>query len=265
MNTAVKISDSRAKLEQVLANRVGRPRKAAPVTLPKLSSLDSASERVAVSRISLALQGDPMGLTTGEYRARDRHTIGDATPERFAHAKSAGVKLVREAETFEDGRETGLQRKRFISRLELWRSRDVIDATQLAAAQRFQAHHAMQFSVGPNMVSKYGEFLDPGKRELLPVEMQWHCATEARRVYSTVPSWLHDILGWIAQSAQDDAPLSDLTDLYYKKMGQKTSETKLLAMIQVVLCMLCDAYGMSHKWQERTRQVRAELEAYLGR
>lgn len=239
----------------------GRPRKVA-ITLPPVGSL-SPDARVTRAALSLALQGDPLGLTTGEYRARPVWTVGDATPERLDHARRAGVKLDRIVVKTDAGAETAIRRKQFVSKLDQWHARGTIDDAELLAARRFQAYHTLQWGVGPAVVSRYGEYLDRGRRELHPLELQVDCGRKVALAVRSVPRLLHPVLAWIAQCAGDDVSLEELMGIYWRPPFTRTLELRTIAYVQLVLGLLCDIYGIEHRWQAAVLRVRDDLAAYL--
>jgi hypothetical protein len=98
---------------------------------------------VAISRIRLRSYG---------YQTPKRGVmIGDPTPERAVKAAD----VTTEEETFEDGRPTGLRRRRVLSELEMMRNKLVLTADQFAAAQRFQRSGAFAQAAEGKLISNY--------------------------------------------------------------------------------------------------------------
>jgi hypothetical protein len=230
--------------------RAGRKRNA-PITLP-LPREVCEEDRARLSKLRVAVQSDPLGLLTGEFDARPRYGVGDATPERFKHSKSAGIRLVTERETFEDGRPTGLQHKRFQGILEAWRNKNVIDDATFHAAQTFQMECDLALEASPRMISRYGHIMPHGIPELLPQEIQIEFQKRKRAAIGAVDLRLHLVLGWIAEVSNTEVHPDTVAALYFPKLGEKTRIERFKGLLDYVCMLLSVHYGQTddkrHRW-----------------
>jgi hypothetical protein len=244
----------------------GRPKSRSDITVAEIKSLQSTVGRVQASRIVAETQSDPLGIVIGEYRDRKRWSIGDATPERMQHAKAAGVRLSRESETFEDGRETGLQRKRFISKLETFRSRGALTSEGYAAAERYRSHVDIALAKGPGQsVSYEPRMIDhKGHPDLHPIERSmdyWKKVAHARR---SIPHELHCVLDWIERTSNDEISVDAVAARYWPELNARSRDERFKGLLELTCALLARHYGMvdEHKWAKlqisRTAQELAE-------
>lgn len=194
-----------------------------------------------------------------------KFTIGDATPERFKHAKQAGMQLVTEKETFDDGRETGIQHKRFRGILEVWHRKEVIDKATFAAAETFQRDCDLSLSASPRMISRYGHILPSGVPELLPQEIQVEFEARKRAAIKAVDRRLHFILAWIAEVSNTEVHPDTVAEKYWPHIGQKSRTERFKALLEYVCMILSVHYGQvdekRHRWV-RLSISRAAEEVY---
>jgi len=243
-----------------LTRRPGRKRKA-PVTLPKVSALSDPSDRVKVSNLSLALQSDPLGLTTGEYRARQKWGVGDATPERYQHAKRKHRQLVTEEARTPQGARTGDRRKRFLTILE---SRGTLDIADKQAAERLQLFYVMSYGGSPAQFN-YEHRIPGGMRELEPQEAQAEAQHYLAKVRARIPRWALPVVDLIERDAFEDVDLFELKDYYCPQLGNKRAKDKLNDLLQFVCKSLADIFEIDHSWNDRTRRVAQEIMDMQGR
>jgi hypothetical protein len=244
----------------------GRRRSRSDVTLPEIQSLRATIGIVPAARVIADTQSDLLGIATGEYRDRKRWGIGDATPERMQHAIAAGVRISRESETFEDGRETGLQRKRFISKLESFRSRGALTSEGYAAAERYRSHVDMALATGPGQsVSYEPRMIDHvGHPELHPIERALDHWKKAARAKAEIPTELHPILNWIERTSNDEVSIDAVSARYWPSLNLKAREERFKGLLELTCALLARHYGMvdEHKWAKlqisRTAQEIAE-------
>ena len=251
-------------LEELLRRRQGRKRKA-PITLarlPGLAEVEPGPERVALSRVRLALHGDLCGMQTGEHKSRPRYGVGEATPERMAHARQGKAWLETEAVKFKDGRSTGIQRKRFRSQLELWFERGSIDRATWLAMQTYQRDHDFSISAGGAMIAKYGPQAPVGVRELLPAEMRMEYQRAKARAQAAVDPELRLILNWVEEASNGDISADDYAQLYWPNYSERVRLDKFRALVQVVGAQLSRHYDQKerHDWLNMaTLRVASEI------
>lgn len=209
------------------------------------------------ARVSMRKQADPMGLKTGAYAKRPRTTIGDATHERLTKAKAAEKDLVTEEETFEDGRSTGLSRKRFRGILEVWRHKGTIDDATFAAAESFQRDCDLSLSASPRMIARYGHRLPAGIPDLLPQEIQVEFAARKRAAVQAVDPRLHFILAWIAEVSNSDVHPDTVAEQYWRHLSKDRRMERFKALLDYVCMILSVHYGQVN--DERHRWVRMRI------
>lgn len=217
------------------------------------TSLGEAQDK----KVALRTQADPMGLKTGAYAKRSRTTIGDATAERLAKAKAAEKDLVTEEETFEDGRSTGLSRKRFRGILEVWRHKGTIDDATFAAAESFQRDCDLSLSASPRMIARYGHRLPAGIPDLLPQEIQVEFAARKRAAVAAVDPRLHFILAWIAEVSNSDVHPDTVAEQYWRHLSKDRRMERFKALLDYVCMILSVHYGQVN--DERHRWVRMRI------
>lgn len=204
-------------------------------------------------KVTIRQQADPLGIKSGSYKKRPKFTIGDATPERFTKAKDGGKRLQKEKETFEDGRETGLARKRFVSLLETWHKRGTIDKATFSAAETFQRDCDLALEASPRMISRYGHILPAGVPELLPQEVQVEFERRKKDAIKAVGDpRLHFILGWIAESSNSDVHPDEIAERYWPHLSQDRRMERFKALFEYVCMRLSVHYGQAddkvHRW-----------------
>jgi hypothetical protein len=218
-------------------SRPGR-KKRSPITLAELPGRRDLTpdERNRVAKLSLALHSDLLGVTRGEYAARPRWTIGDATAERLRHSRASSMRLAREAETFEDGRETGIQRKRFVGRLELMRQRGAITATGFSAGQIFQGHvQSAAIRSGPRIAQYEPRHIDATPpAELHAIERAIDYARRVRAAYRVIPVELSPILDWLARNATEDQDDREASRRYWLALPSPGIRRLLFAIRRVL-------------------------------
>jgi hypothetical protein len=208
--------------------------------------------RAADRRVKLRQQADPLGLKTGAYAKRPRSIVGDATPERLAKAKRAEKDLVTEEETFEDGRSTGLSRKRFRGILEVWRHKGTIDDATFDAAEAFQRDCDLSLSASPRMIARYGHRLPAGMPDLLPQEIQVEFEARKRAAIAAVDTRLHFVLGWIAEVSNTDVHPDTVAERYWRHLSKDRRMERFKALLEYTCMLLSVHYGQvdekRHRW-----------------
>lgn len=263
MSATAQLEKTHAELSQHVQRRPGRKRKR-PVSLPEISALcrdDDSQTRVKASDLSLALQGDPLGLRSGEYRARSKWGVGDATPERHAQAKRKHVQLVTEEARTPEGARTGDRRKRFLKLLE---SRGTLDHSDKLAAERLQVLFVMAYGSSPAQFG-YEHRVPSGMRELQQQEQQWEAQSLLAQVRARIPRWLLPIIDVIQRDAYEDTDLSELAPYYAPNLGNKRARDKLNDLLQVCCKLLSDIFELQNEWDDRTRKVAQEVLDMNGR
>lgn len=256
-------ADLKAYIRQ--AQKAGRKRKA-PVTLPKLHEVD-VKERPRLAKVRVEMQADSLGIRRGEYQRRPKMTVDMASGERCAHARKNGVRLLTEKETFEDGRPTGLQHKRFRGFLEVWHSKRVIDDVTFAAAQEFQRDCDLSLEASPRMISRYGHIMPGGAAELLPQEIQIEFEKRKRAAINEVDRQLHFILAWIAEVSNTEVHPDEVAERYWPTLAQKTRMERFKALLEFTCMTLSVHYGLQtrHRWVKLSLSRAAEEIADLLR
>jgi hypothetical protein len=204
------------------------------------------------AKFALRKQADPMGLKTGAYAKRPRSTVGDATPERLLKARRAEKDLVTEEETFEDGRSTGLSRKRFRGILEVWRHKGTIDDATFDAAEAFQRDCDLSLSASPRMIARYGHRLPAGMPDLLPQEIQVEFEARKRAAIAAVDTRLHFVLGWIAEVSNTDVHPDTVAERYWRHLSKDRRMERFKALLEYTCMLLSVHYGQvdekRHRW-----------------
>ena len=246
-------------------NTAGRKRRVAITLadLPPRASL-AAEDRVRIANLAMALQGDPLGISTGQYAARQKWTVGDATEQRMQHARCSGDRLVLEQECFEDGRPTGLSRKRFVGRLEQLRNRGTIDQTAFAGGELFQKHVAMAaMKAGARIVDYNPRWIDCAPApELLPAEIAFHHATIVARTYASLPVELHCALHWLERAVIDGQDYTAAARQYWPNLSDRVREEKFRGFIELTCAILARHFGLDqqHRWAKlQISQVAEEI------
>ena len=224
-------------------------------------SLGRAQDR----KVSVRKQAAP--LAAKPKHKGPKYTIGDATPERFSKAKAAGKQLRKERETFDDGRPTGLERKRFIGILEVWHRKDVIDKATFSAAETFQRDHDLSLEASPRMISKYGHIMPAGVPELLPQEIQIEFEKRKHAAVKAVDTRLHFILAWIAEVSNNEIHPDEIAERYWPHRQPKTRLERFKALLEYVCMQLSVHYGQAerHRWVKLSASKAAEEIADLLR
>lgn len=188
--------------------RPGRKHKAAPITLPPVSSLP-AGERPRVARARLNAVARPLAFdVTGEHgevtitpKVPERPAADDRlTPQRRRHAVATGIAVVMDSFRTEAGEQTQLKRQRVVSPLDrLWKA-GAIDSDQFGAARRYQCDVDMAVMTGPGMSVRYEpRGIDGGgQRFLLPMEAQQDHSRRVVAARAACGPKLAWMLGWIA-------------------------------------------------------------------
>jgi hypothetical protein len=234
-------------------SRPGRKKKS-PITLSELPGRRDLTldERNRVAKLSLALHSDLLGLTRGEYAARPRWSIGDATTERLQHSRASGMRLAREAEVFEDGRETGLQRKRFIGRLELMRQRGAITAVGFSAAQIFQRDtQSAAMRSGPRIAQYEPRHIDATPpADLHAIERALDYVRRVAAAYRVIPVELHPVLDWLAENATNDQDDRIVSRRYWPSLNEKSASERFKSLLELCLAFLVRHYRLddAHRW-----------------
>jgi hypothetical protein len=256
------------------ARRPGRHRKVT-VTLPTVQE----------ARRSLRREGDPtgirgekhLGVAVAELSPHDpiyrliRNKIGrawgvgDVTPERLAQALRTGGKVQREYETFEDGRRTGLERKRIISRIEVMRQHNAITHESFAALEHFRDECDLAIVLGARLIGRYEPRMvdEGGSRGLLPAERAVDVLHRIRAIYHRwVPVEFWAILDWVAA---DDAPLDVIAERLFPHLAQRSRESKTAGLIEAVGAVLARIYdlGPRHRWTQ-LQMTAMELSKLVG-
>jgi hypothetical protein len=224
-------------------------------------SLGRAHDR----KVTVRKQADPLGQKP--KHKGPKYTVGDATPERFVKAKAAGKQLRKEQETFEDGRPTGLERKRFIGFLEVWHSRNVIDKVTFAAAQEFQRDCDLALEASPRMISRYGHIMPSGVPDLLPQEIQIEFEKRKHAAIKVVDPRLRLILGWIAEVSNADAHPDEVAEQYWPHLSEKTRIERFKGLLEYTCMTLSVHYGLQtrHRWVKLSlSKAAAEINDLLG-
>jgi hypothetical protein len=234
--------------------RPGRTRKNAPVTLanlPPRAGLD-AEDRVRLAKLSLALHSDLLGLQRGSNGYSPRYGVGDATPERMQHARQEGSRLVREEECFEDGRPTGLSRKRFVSRLELLKNNGALDPVEHAAGEKFLAHVARAAMAGGAKIVNYSpRWIDEdGMPELQPAEAALYHARMVANAYKAIHPMLRPVLAWMERSVLFGEDYRDTAEKYWENLSPRGRESNFRVLIQLVCAQLAGHFVLDrqHRW-----------------
>ena len=249
-------SDLKAYLRQ--AQKSGRKRNA-PITLPSLHEVE-IKERPRLAKLRVEIQADPLGIRRGEYQRRPKTTVGMATEERFNHAKTAGVRLATEKETFDDGRPTGIQHKRFKGILQLWHERRTIDDATYSAAEEFQRDCDLALEASPRMISRYGHILPSGVPDLLPQEIQIEFEKRKKAAARAVDPRLHFILGWISEVSNAEVHPDNVAEVYWPHLAQKTRMERFKGLLDYVCMHLSIHYGQTerHRWVKLSASKAAE-------
>lgn len=245
------------------ARRPGRHRNVA-VTLP-------TTVQVIEARRSLRREANPLGIRTGDKHLGvalaelDPHDpiyrlirnkvgrtwgVGDVTPERLAQVLRTGGKVQREYETFEDGRRTGLERKRVISHVEVMRQHGAVSVESGAALEHFRDECDLAIVVGARLIGRYEPRMvdEGGSTGLLPAERAVDVLHRIRMIYRRViPLEFWAILDWVAA---DDESLDVLSQKFYPHLAQRTRVTKTGALVEAVGAVLARFYdlGTHHRW-----------------
>ena len=243
----------------------GRPRKTV-ITLPNRTTLPP-EDRARIAKLALALQADPLGMRSSSSD-RPKWTVGDATSERMLHANRSGVKIQREEETFEDGRSTGIMRKRFIGRLEQMRNRGSIEATSFVAGQKFQQHVLLAVSSGGAKIASYTpRFIDcTPTPSLFAAEVALEHQRRISSSYAALPTELHVVLDWIAQNALDEVDDKAVCKIYWPKLNEKSGSERFRALLELTLALLARHYRLDgqHRWEKAgLSRVASEIAALL--
>lgn len=216
-------------------------------------------------KVSLRKQAAP--LAAKPKHKGPKYTVGDATPERFAKAKAAGKQLRKEQETFEDGRPTGLERKRFVGFLEVWRNRGVIDDVTFAAAEEFQRDCDLAIEASPRMISRYGHIMPGGVPDLLPQEIQVEFEKRKREAIKVVDPRLRFILAWIQEVSNAEVHPDEVAIHYWGHLSEKTRLERFKALLEYTCMTLSLHYGLQtrHRWVKLSMsRVAAEINDLLG-
>lgn len=235
------------------------------VTLP-------TTVQVIEARRSLRREANPLGIRTGDKHLGvalaelDPHDpiyrlirnkvgkvwgVGDVTPERLAQVLRAGGKVQREYETFEDGRRTGLERKRVISHVEVMRQYSTVSVESGAALEHFRDECDLAIVVGARLIGRYEpRMVDEGGSStgLLPAERAVDVMHRIRMIYRLViPLEFWAILDW---TAADDEPFDVLAQKLFPRLAQRTRITKTGALVEAVGAVLARFYdiGPHHRW-----------------
>lgn len=224
-------------------------------------SLGHAQDR----KVSVRKQADPLGQKP--KHKGPKYTIGDATPERFSKAKAAGKQLRKEQETFDDGRPTGLERKRFIGILEVWHKKDVIDKATFTAAETFQRDNDLSLEASPRMISRYGHILPAGIPELLPQEIQLEFEQRKTAAIKAVDPRLHFILAWVAEVSNSEVHPDEVAERYWPHRQPKTRMERFKGLLEFACMQLSVHYGQAerHRWVKLSMSKAAEEIADLLR
>lgn len=220
----------------------------ADIFVESFASLAAAQQ----SKINIRKQADPMGLKTGAYARRPRSGVGDATTERLKKATQAEKDLVTEEETFEDGRSTGLSRKRFRGILEVWRHKGTIDDATFDAAEAFQRDCDLSLSASPRMIARYGHRLPAGVPDLLPQEIQIEFEARKRAAIAAVDNRLHFILAWIAEVSNAEVHPDTVAERYWRHLSKDRRMERFKALLEYTCMLLSVHYGQvdekRHRW-----------------
>jgi hypothetical protein len=204
------------------------------------------------AKINIREQADPLGLKTGAYARRPRSGVGDATQERLTKAKRAEKDLVTEEETFEDGRSTGLSRKRFRGILEVWHSKGTIDDATYAAAEAFQRDCDLSLEASPRMIARYGHRLPASIPDLMPQEIQVEFEARKRAAIAAVDARLHFVLAWIAEVSNTDVHPDTVAERYWRHLSKDRRMERFKALFEYTCMLLSVHYGQvdekRHRW-----------------
>lgn len=225
---------------------------------------DLAGARVKLSRVSLALQSDPQGIRTGEYAERPRYGVGEVTAERMQKIQKAAGWVGLEQEKTAKGADTGLQRRRIKSVIEVWFERGAISRASWLAAQALQRDHDLSISCTSSMIAKYQPTVGVAYRELMGQEAAVEFQRAKEAAIRAVKSRYHIALAWIMACSNADVPAEEPAKRYYPGYSDREAVTRFKGVFEMACAALAEHYQHKerHQWEprvERTARAIAEL------
>lgn len=250
-------------LAEFLRRRPGRKRKA-QITLP--SRNDVPEDLLPLrAKVSLAIEGDPLGIKTGQYAARPRYGVGEATPERMRHIREGRSWLQEESQKHKDGSSTGLRRKRIKSQLEVWSERGTISRQAFIALTEYQRLHDIVQSRGAAVTASYQPQIAVSHRELMPIEQQADYIKDLALATGAVDPLLRGILEWVCVASNADVSAEKMAGFFWPELGERTRTERFRGLLEFCGAALSRHFGHKekHRWASVERAA-SELNELLA-
>jgi hypothetical protein len=204
----------------------------------------------------MKLNGEPLGILTGEYRKRPRHSIDRPTEERIQRGKEAGECLDRRQLTSDKGEPLNVYVTEISPVLKELKRRNTIDHDEYHAALQFTRDFYGSKFPGPTAV-KYKERVDGGTGRYIESDHVIACRQRFHRAWDAVDPILHAALAWLCVSIGDTQPLSKLGSIYCPDRPTNTQSTRGADALRFALSILCRFYGINHKWARLSESAKS--------
>lgn len=220
-----------------------------------------AKKIVRESRVRMRLEGDPLGLTTGQYAKRPRISPDQPTPERVRQGKKVGEVLDRRALTSDKGEELNVHVTEITPAIRALRQRGTIGDEEHQAALKFlQNVHGSRFT--GSVTVRYQERVDGGGGGIYESDFVIANRQALRSAIRSVHPLLSPALAWLIKSMGDPEPLSILGAYYAPGRSAATQSARGAGVLCLALTELCEHYGIDHPLSRRARSE--HLEAVLA-
>lgn len=210
----------------------------------------------------MKLNGEPLGILTGEYRKRPRHSPDRPTEERLKRAREAGEQMDRRQLTSDKGEPLNAYVTEISPILKELKRRKTIDHDEYMAALQFTKDFYGSRFPGPTAV-KYKERVDGGSGRYIESDHVIACRQRFHRAWDSVDPILHAALAWLCVSIGDTQPLSKLGSIYCPDKPTNTQSTRGADALRFTLAILCRFYGFNHRWSKLSESAQ-EIVALLA-
>lgn len=196
-------------------------------------------------RLQMRLEGDPLGLTTGQYAKRPKISPDQPTPERGKRGKEVGEVLDRRALKSDAGEELNAHVTEITPAVRALKQRQTLSDEEYQAAMRFlQDVHGARFQAA--ITVRYQERVDGGGSALYESDYVIARRQSLRKAIRSVHPLFSPALAWLVKSMGDPEPLSKLGAYYAPNRSLATQSARGAGVLCFALVELCNYYGINH-------------------
>lgn len=233
--------------------KVGRKKTVTVATIHSLlPDAETAEDRVRLRRVALEIGGDPLGIRSGQYGQRARYGVGELTAERMQRVRRGGGWVSTEQEKTAAGGDTGLQRKRIKSPIEVWFERGAISRASWLAAMALQRDHDLSISCTGAMIAKYEATVGVAHKDLMGAEASVEFMMAKEAAIRAVSPRYYVVLAWIMACSNDDVPPELPAKRYYPQYSDREAVTRFKGIFEMACAALAQHYQHKEKHQWAT-------------